>query len=77
MLFPDRGDAMTADESKALKKGTIVYWQGDASDSGIVTHISWDAASITWKNGHAARVHHGDMREILREQSATTRSRDG
>ena len=56
---------MTADESKALKKGATVYWHGDAGDSGLVTHISWDAVSITWKNGHTARVHHGDMRDVL------------
>ncbi len=36
---------MTVDESKALKNGTRVYWQGDAADSGIVTETSWDAAS--------------------------------
>lgn len=27
---------MTADESKALKKGTRVYWRGDAADSGVI-----------------------------------------
>jgi hypothetical protein len=55
---------MTADESKALKKGTRVYWQGAAADSGIITETSWDAVTIAWSNGQVARVHHGDMREI-------------
>ena len=31
---------MTVDESKALKKGTRVYWRGNAADSGIfVTEV--------------------------------------
>jgi len=64
---------MTAAESKKLRKGAHVYWHGDAADSGIVTGTSWDAVSITWKNGHVAIVHHGDMREILRETKAKGR----
>jgi hypothetical protein len=28
---------MTVAESKGLKKGTRVYWQGDAADSGVIT----------------------------------------
>jgi len=55
---------MTLDESKALKKDTRVYWQGDAADSGTITETSWDAVTIAWKNGQVARVYHGDMREI-------------
>ena len=55
---------MTVNESKSLKKGSRVYWRGDAADSGIVTETSWDAVSIAWNNGQVARVHHGDMREI-------------
>jgi hypothetical protein len=45
---------MTAAESKKLRKGAHVYWHGDAADSGIVTGTSWDAVSITWKNGYVA-----------------------
>ncbi len=43
---------MTVDESKALKKGTRVYWRGDAADSGIITETSWDAVTISWNNGN-------------------------
>jgi hypothetical protein len=68
MLFirrtDNRGEAVTVTESKALKKGTSVYWQGNAADSGTITETSWDAVTIAWKNGQVARVHHGDMREI-------------
>ena len=55
---------MTVDESKALKKGTRIYWRGDAADSGTITATSWDAVTIAWNDGKVARVHHGDMREI-------------
>jgi hypothetical protein len=55
---------VTAAESKGLKNGNRVCWQGDGADSGIITETSWDAVTITWDNGHVAIVHHGDMREI-------------
>ena len=42
---------MTVTESKSLKKGTRVYWRGDAADSGIITETSWDAVTIAWQNG--------------------------
>jgi hypothetical protein len=58
------GATMTVDESKALKKGTRVYWRGDTADSGIITETSWDAVTIAWDNGQVANLHHGDMREI-------------
>jgi hypothetical protein len=57
---------MTAAESKVLKMGNHVYWQGDATDRGRITETSWDAVTIAWDNGQVARVHHGDMREIQR-----------
>jgi hypothetical protein len=55
---------MTVIESKDLKKGTRVYWRGNAADSGIITKTSWDAVTIAWNNGQVATVHHGDMRQI-------------
>ena len=55
---------MTAAESKDLKNGNRVCWQGNAADRGTITQTSWDAVTITWDNGHVAIVHHGDMREI-------------
>jgi hypothetical protein len=61
---------MKVTESKDLKKGTRVYWQGDAADSGIITETSWDAVTIAWNNGKVATVHHGDMGEI--QQVPTT-----
>jgi hypothetical protein len=60
---------MTAAESKDLKKGNRVYWQGDAADGGNITEMSWDAVTIAWDNGRVARVHYGDMREIQRSSA--------
>jgi hypothetical protein len=58
--------SVTAAESKGLKKGSRVYWRGDAADGGSITEMSWDAVTIAWDNGQVATVHHGDMREIQR-----------
>ena len=55
---------MTVTESKGLKKGARVYWQGDPADSGVITDTNWSAVTIAWNNGHVSSVHHGDMREI-------------
>jgi hypothetical protein len=60
---------MTAAESRALKKGSRVYWQGNAADSGIIRITSWDAVTIAWDNGHIATIHHGDMRQVERAPS--------
>jgi hypothetical protein len=57
---------MITTESKSLKKGSRVYWRGDATDGGSITEMSWDAVTIAWDNGHTASVHHGDMGKIMR-----------
>ena len=63
---------MTVTESKGLKKGSRVYWRGDATDGGTITATSWDAVTIAWDNGQVAIVHHGDMREIERSPGTIT-----
>jgi hypothetical protein len=57
---------MTSTESKDLKTGNRVYWQGNVGDAGTITEKNWNAVTITWDNGHVNVVHRGDMREILR-----------
>ena len=37
---------MTVAESKGLKKGSRICWQGNAADSGRITETSWDAVTI-------------------------------
>ena len=63
---------MKVTESKGLKKGTRVYWRGDAADSGIITETSWNAVTIAWDNGKVASVHHGDMGEIQKTTTTAT-----
>jgi hypothetical protein len=63
---------MNTAESKGLKRGSRVYWRGDATDGGIITDMSWDAVTIAWDNGQVATVHHGDMREIQRAPAKPT-----
>jgi hypothetical protein len=48
---------MKVTESKNLKKGTSVYWRGDAADSGIITETSWNAVTIAWDNGKVRGCH--------------------
>jgi hypothetical protein len=57
---------MTITESKNVKIGNRVCWQGKTDDSGKIIETSWDAVTIAWDNGQVARVHHGDMREVTR-----------
>jgi hypothetical protein len=64
--------SVTAAESKGLKRGDRVYWRGDASDSGSITDLSWDAVTIAWDNGQVATRHHGEMREIQRAPAKPT-----
>ena len=73
MIRHNEEGSMNAAESKGLKRGSRVYWRGDATDGGIITEMSWDAVTIAWDNGQVAIVHHGDMREIERSpaRSAT------
>jgi hypothetical protein len=59
---------VTATESKELKVGNRVCWQGKADDGGQITETSWDAVTIAWDNGQVARVYRGDMREIQRSK---------
>ena len=64
---------MNAAQSKGLKKGSGVYWRGDATDGGIITEMSWDAVTITWDNGQVATVQLGpnaSAENALKRESA-------
>jgi hypothetical protein len=72
MIRRNEERSMNAAESKGLKRGSRVYWRGDATDGGIITDKTWDAVTIAWDNGQVATVHHGDMREIQRAPAKPT-----
>ena len=40
------GAKLTVTESKGLKTGDLVYWRGDAADSGTIAETSWDSVTI-------------------------------
>ena len=66
---------MTDTESKGLKKGTRVYWQGDAADSGVITETSWDAVTIAWNNGQVALLQTAsDFVQFLRQALSFARA---
>ena len=51
---------MNTSESKGLKRGSRVYWRGDANDGGIITNMSWDGHDRLgqWSGGHRAPSGH-------------------
>jgi hypothetical protein len=57
---------MTATESRTLRIGARVCWEGNIADGGKITKTSWDSVTITWDNHHVATVYHGDMQKIRR-----------
>ena len=50
---------MTAAESKGLKKGSRVYWQGDATDGGIITKMMGNTRDADLRAGH--KIAHGGL----------------
>jgi hypothetical protein len=57
---------MTGDESRKLKKGDRVHWQGDLKNQGIVRGTSWSGVTIDWDDGDSTSFSHNDMKPITR-----------
>ena len=55
---------MTDAESRALKPGKLVIFNGDESDSGTVTAITHRFVTIRWRDGHKSYTGHGDMKRV-------------
>lgn len=55
---------MTERESKKLKAGDRVMWDGDETDLGSVTECDYLCVRIKWDNGQEGTVHHADMKKI-------------
>src|SRR6202022_5172173 len=60
---PFRAATMTVTESKGLKKGSRVYWRGDATDGGRITETSWDAVTTPWNSARGPTYHRGTRRQ--------------
>jgi hypothetical protein len=55
---------VTPEQSRNLKVGQRVAWQGDDKDRGIIVERTWSGVSIKWDNGKLSFYHHNDMREV-------------
>jgi hypothetical protein len=60
---------MTREQSRALKPGDRVCFNGEQADSGTVTAIQHSFVIIKWRDGHKSYTGHGDMKrvELLRK----------
>jgi hypothetical protein len=57
---------MTGDQSRKLKVGDRVCWNGDVKNQGAIVGTSWSAVTISWDDGDTTSVSHSDMTQIAR-----------
>ena len=57
---------MTAEQSKQLKVGDHVCFNGEHADHGRVTAIEERYVTIKWDDGHKSIAGHKDMKRIER-----------
>jgi hypothetical protein len=55
---------MTTDQSRNLKTGTRVCFNGDPSDRGTVTAIRLRFVTIKWDDGHQSLTGHREMGRV-------------
>jgi hypothetical protein len=55
---------MTPEQSKKLKVGNRICFNGDPADSGKVISIGARYVTIKWDDGHKSFTGHGDMKRI-------------
>jgi hypothetical protein len=55
---------MTSKQSRALKVGDRVCWNGEQADSGTITAIEHRFVVIKWRDGHKSYTGHGDMKPV-------------
>ena len=55
---------MTPEQSKLLKVGTRVCFNGDPEDSGKVTSIEPRYVTIKWRDGHKSLTSHKEMKRV-------------
>ena len=52
---------MTGDESRKLKVGDRVCWNGVKNDQGTVSETNWAGVTIKWDNRNEQSILHNDM----------------
>jgi Cys-tRNA synthase (O-phospho-L-seryl-tRNA:Cys-tRNA synthase) len=55
---------MTPEQSKILKVGTRVCFNGDPADSGKVSAVEARYVTITWLDGYKSFSGHGHMKRV-------------
>jgi hypothetical protein len=58
------GRPVTTDQSKALKPGTRVCFNGYDTDCGTVKATNAKYLTIKWDDGHQSFTGHGDMKRV-------------
>jgi hypothetical protein len=59
-----RGKSMPPQQSKRLKVGTRVCWNGDWADCGTVTANHARYVTIKWEDGHQSFSGHKEMKRV-------------
>jgi hypothetical protein len=55
---------MTPDQSRNLKAGNTVCFNGDPQDSGTVTAVYGTYVTIKWADGHESLTGHNRMERV-------------
>jgi hypothetical protein len=55
---------MPPDQSRKLKVGTRVCFNGDQADRGTVTATQASYVTIKWEDGHQSYSGHGEMKRV-------------
>lgn len=55
---------MKAKKSKQLLVGTIVMWDGDTHDLGMVCKVSSAGVFVIWLSGQRGWIDHKDMAKV-------------
>jgi hypothetical protein len=55
---------MTSEQSRKLKVGTPVCFNGNQADRGTVTAIHANYVTIKWDDGHLSISSHNNMKRI-------------
>jgi hypothetical protein len=61
---PKRTESMTPDESRKLKPGTRVSFNGDPADLGTVSAVEPRYVTVKWDDGHRSFTGHKNMQRI-------------
>jgi hypothetical protein len=57
---------MTGDQSRRLKIGDRVNWEGSTTDLGTVVGSAWSEVTISWDDGHTTSIRHNDIVQVER-----------